>query len=308
MPIALPAGISPEETEAAQGPEQNPDMAVSRDTTKIVGRTNCGINMGPVQPGGLNTIEDNTSAMYFYTGASLSLDNKAPHSAAGAILQAPPNFKLDAAFIYLADSTNIDKCMGLNTKSAEAAGARGNVGNTAAVGIHGTAVRITSRDGGITMVTDTDACNEHAKDSSGTSGIILCAGNDMSGLQPMVKGDNLADALEALAVLVADSAGVTGVLSTEVGNLAEAVAEHTHLDFFTTLISLLVYKTHDKVGYRGQTPPSKKAAVMGTKVAGMITANSTPNAGSLNDKMQAWVAKYLENGKHSIKSRRNKVN
>ena len=121
---------------------------------------------------------------------------------------ASPNFESDAARIYISQRTDIDENFGL---------VEGGVGMSEAksgIGIKADAVRIIARDG-IKLVTKTDAKNSQNKPITSTLGIDLIAGNDdaeLSGpvsnpfgpggqnfLQPLIKGENLTDALEELA-------------------------------------------------------------------------------------------------------------
>lgn len=125
---------------------------------------------------------------------------------------ASPNFTSDAARIYISQRTNIDENFDL---------VEGGVGNSEAksgIGIKADAVRIIAREG-IKLVTRTDRKNSQGKDINSTLGIDLIAGNDdaeLSGplqsfesgevnfLQPMIKGENLTEALDELATQVED--------------------------------------------------------------------------------------------------------
>lgn len=124
-----------------------------------------------------------------------------------------PNFESDAARIYISQKTDIDKYFDL---------VKGNVGMSIAksgIGIKADAVRIIGREG-IKLVTNTDSKNSQGGKIKSTFGIDLIAGNSdgkqkikgagifskkrVEFLQPLVKGENLVDALEEIIEQVAD--------------------------------------------------------------------------------------------------------
>tara|TARA_R110000765_G_scaffold297183_1_gene392279 strand:+ start:461 stop:1168 length:708 start_codon:yes stop_codon:yes gene_type:complete len=113
--------------------------------------------------------------------------------------------ELDAARIYISQQTDIDENFQL------AAGVVGNLKARSGIAIKADGVRIIGREG-IKLVTSSD---NH--DASGlwigdvTSGIDLIAGNDDSGLQPLVKGTSLREGLLELNELIGE---VTGILSS----------------------------------------------------------------------------------------------
>ena len=112
--------------------------------------------------------------------------------------------ELDAARIYISQQTDIDENFHL------AAGVVGNLKARSGIAIKADGVRIIGREG-IKLVTSSD---NH--DAAGlwigdtTSGIDLIAGNDDSGLQPLVKGTSLREGLLELNDLIGE---VTGILT-----------------------------------------------------------------------------------------------
>ena len=109
----------------------------------------------------------------------------------GELLHANPDFKLDAARIYMSQKTDIDSYFGL------APGIVGTSRTKSGIAVKADAVRIISRDG-IKLVTRTDTRNSQGGQVHSISGIDLIAGNDDADLQPMVKGESLITALDAL--------------------------------------------------------------------------------------------------------------
>jgi len=102
-----------------------------------------------------------------------------------------PNFKTDAARIYISQKTDLDDNFNL---------CYGEVGAPTAmsgIGIKADGVRIIGRQG-IKLITTTDTKNSKGGQTKSWGGIDLIAGNDDSDLQPLVKGDNLVAALETL--------------------------------------------------------------------------------------------------------------
>jgi hypothetical protein len=115
-----------------------------------------------------------------------------------------PNFKLDAARIYISQKSNVDKYFGLKP---------GTVGNTtgleprSTVAIKADTLRFIAREN-IKLITHTDrqnsqggACNDAI---NGLYGIDLMANNDDRDMQPLVKGANLAECLKETLTAVHD--------------------------------------------------------------------------------------------------------
>jgi hypothetical protein len=109
----------------------------------------------------------------------------------GKLINVDPNFKLDAARVYISQKANVDSYFGLP---------EGTVGNTtgdsprSTVALKADTLRFVAREN-IKLVTRTDKENSQGGDLTNAStqayGIDLIAMNDDSDLQPMVKGANL---------------------------------------------------------------------------------------------------------------------
>jgi hypothetical protein len=134
-----------------------------------------------------------------------------------------PNFRFDAARIYISQKTDIDDNFGIVD------GKIGNVKTRSGIGLKADAVRLISRDGGIKLVTRTDSKNSQGGDAPGAYGIDLLATNDKSKLEPVVKGLALSRALEEMAVQISKLNGITDDLLMRQSALNEAITHHTHL-------------------------------------------------------------------------------
>jgi hypothetical protein len=132
-----------------------------------------------------------------------------------------PNFKGDAARVYISQMADIDHYFDLCDGSQGVSRAR------SAVGMQADAVRIVGREG-VKIVTKPAKKNSHGADIERVNGIELIAGNDDDDVQPMIKGDNLVQALESLSEYVADLAGITGNFIKMQMRFNSAVGRHTH--------------------------------------------------------------------------------
>lgn len=133
-----------------------------------------------------------------------------------------PDYKLDAATIYLSQKTDVDKYFDLCD------GMVGHCVKTSAIAIKADEVRLVAR-GGIKLVTGTDMRDSQADLSGRVKGIELISGNDDSNLQPLVLGDNLVECLDSLHKKIL---GLKGLLHSHVKNQREiniALMTHTHI-------------------------------------------------------------------------------
>ena len=138
------------------------------------------------------------------------------------------NLKADSAGIMISQKTDVDENYNL------ADGTVGNVTDKSAVGIKADSIRVIGREG-IKLVTSTDSRNSQSGKSESIAGIELIAGNDDSDLQPLVKGDNLASALEGITEKMSDFIEtVNGFVRSQIDfNKAQAdfnqeIASHVH--------------------------------------------------------------------------------
>lgn len=134
-----------------------------------------------------------------------------------------PDFFRDAARIHISQKTDVDKNFNL---------VDGNVGNIkahSAIALKADGIRIIARDGGIKLVTRTDRFNSQGGEVKAIRGIELNAGNQPSGLQSMVKGENLASALKSMNENISKLTGIVDNVLTALIALDAALAAHTHI-------------------------------------------------------------------------------
>jgi hypothetical protein len=156
-----------------------------------------------------------------------------------------PDFKKDAARIYISQKTDIDANFGL---------AAGTVGSAigvnddefdivdnpnipaptsfkpiprSGIALKADGVRLIGREG-IKLVTGVDSINSQGGTIRSVAGIDLIAGNDDSDLQPLVKGENLSEALSRLVHHIDSLAGIVDTFLVHQTSLNEAIANHFH--------------------------------------------------------------------------------
>ena len=157
-----------------------------------------------------------------------------------------PNFRKDAARIYISQKTDIDANFGL---------VAGTVGSSiginqdefdlvdsspqsayptitvptprSGIALKADGIRLIAREG-IKLVTRTDAFNSQGGTIQGIKGIDIIAGNDDKHLQPMVKGDNLEEALVRVIHHLSELNGIVNTLLTHQSDLNRALADHFH--------------------------------------------------------------------------------
>ncbi len=156
----------------------------------------------------------------------------------GKVLNADPNFRLDAARVYIAQKSDPDGYFGL---------VAGSVGNTSAdqpcstVALKADTLRFIAREN-IKLVTRTDAANSQGAPMGNTFvggyGIDLIALNDDKDLQPLVKGDNLKECLSAIIEAIHDLRDLFDNFIEEDRKMTQALLKHTHYSpFFGSVTS-----------------------------------------------------------------------
>jgi len=143
----------------------------------------------------------------------------------GERLLADPNFKLDSARIYMSQKTDIDNYFGLTP------GRVGSSKTKSGLAMKADAIRVISRDG-IKLVTKTDARNSQGGKVHSLAGIDLIAGNNDADLQPMVKGDNLIEALDHLVNHVDKLNGIVDAFLMSQMELNAFITTHFHISPF----------------------------------------------------------------------------
>jgi len=130
--------------------------------------------------------------------------------------------ELDSARIYISQRTDVDDNFNLPEGTVGQARAK------AAVAIKADAVRLIGRDG-IKLVTGTDVYDGQGVRIDIQQGIDLIAGNNDEGLQPLVKGDNLVEAMNEVIDLITDLNGIVSNTLTMYLSLVTALTTHTHI-------------------------------------------------------------------------------
>jgi len=131
-----------------------------------------------------------------------------------------PSFSNDAARIYISQKTDIDD----NFRIVN--GGMGSSHAKSGIGMKADAIRIIGTEG-IKLVTGTSATNSKGG-SAAPAGIELIAVNDEEGLQPMIKGQNMVDALSALEERIDEiSSIVLNFIKTQT-SFNTSITAHTH--------------------------------------------------------------------------------
>ena len=142
-----------------------------------------------------------------------------------------PNFKFDSARIYLSEKTDIDDNLYLTDLLRKKGSIDGAAKNKSAIGMKADGVRIVSRES-IKLVTMTDRYNSKNKQIGGEYGIeLIAAANTTKGntdLQPLVKGQNLVDALSRLLDHVATLDTQISILTKIVNQQQAQFIGHFH--------------------------------------------------------------------------------
>lgn len=146
----------------------------------------------------------------------------------GKLINVDPNFKLDAARVYISQKANVDSYFGLP---------EGTVGNTtgdsprSTVALKADTLRFVAREN-IKLVTRTDKENSQGGGLTNAStqayGIDLIAMNDDSDLQPMVKGANLQRCLTETIDAIHDLRELFKNFLEYNRTLTQALLTHTH--------------------------------------------------------------------------------
>ena len=203
----------------------------------------------------------------------------------GNTVFADPNFKVDAARIYISQKTDIDENFEL---------ADGNVGNSktkSAIGLKADGIRLVAREG-IKLVTRTDQKNSQGADVKAVSGIDLIAGNDDTDLQPLSKGDNLAEALSRVVFHLDKLNGIVDYFLMQQIQMNIALATHTHL------IPIL-----------GTTLLSPQCVSSGRSTVKNLTLTSKIDLAKHKANLKTFKKTYLSKaGNKYINSKYNKVN
>ena len=202
-----------------------------------------------------------------------------------------PDFKIDAARIHISQKTDIDENFGLAT---------GTVGTSSAksgIALKADAIRLVAREG-IKLVSSESTKNSQGGDLQGLVGIDLIAGNiDDAGsnadLQPIVKGDNLQEALTRIVAHIENLTGIVDTLMMAQYKFNLALKDHTHHS------PLFAYPT----------APSIPVSAAGVKNVAEFLGKVKMSIVTQKTNLGMFKQTYLEkSGKRYINSRFNNVN
>ena len=202
-----------------------------------------------------------------------------------AAINVDPSFSNDAARIYISQKTDIDD----NFRIVN--GGMGSSRAKSGIGIKADAVRIIGTEG-IKLVTRTSATNSKGG-SVAPAGIELIAVNDEEGLQPIIRGDNMVEAMSALEEQISKLSALVLNFLKDQAKYNNTIAAHTHI----------------APGFGSPTTPSIELVPAGINAA-ITTAEAMVDnfKGRINMNI-SWHNKYLSpiSSKY-ICSKYNKVN
>tara|TARA_R110000824_G_scaffold182474_5_gene363355 strand:- start:2101 stop:3042 length:942 start_codon:yes stop_codon:yes gene_type:complete len=138
-----------------------------------------------------------------------------------------PDFRRDAARIYMSQKTDIDTNFGLEKHAVGS----GNLANRSAIGVKADVLRLVAREG-IKIVSGVDTVNSQNARINELRGIDLMVYGHDSVLQPLVKGDNLSECLVSLSTEVDKLAAVVKGLLVSQMKLNKSFIEHWHTSPF----------------------------------------------------------------------------
>tara|TARA_R110002050_G_scaffold2831_1_gene15623 strand:+ start:1611 stop:2546 length:936 start_codon:yes stop_codon:yes gene_type:complete len=207
-----------------------------------------------------------------------------------------PSFSNDAARIYISQKTDLDINFGITPNPAtpdnpwQAIKSQLNSRSVSGIGIKADAVRIVG-DMGIKLVTRTSATNSKGG-SIAPNGIELIANNDDNDLQPMIKGENMVEALAGLEEKIAKLSALVLNFLKDQTSYNNTIAAHTHI-----------------APPAGPTTPSIELVPAGINAAISTAEAMVDNFKGRMNMNISWHSKYLSPmSEKYICSKYNKVN
>lgn len=221
---------------------QSVSLTRSPDEKQFKGPNNTHICMAADRPGEQGTTGYESTPelaplgcgeIWLCSGASHSIKNKEARDANGALLLFERNNNLDASTVTISACTDVDNAYNL------ADGSFGNSKGSAAICLKTDDFRCVARQS-MKFITHTDKKNSNGGDIDGSiSGIDLIAGNDDKDLQPMVKGNNLAAALEGMCNHMMKITATVATFAKHQNELNRVVKDHTHPDVLNMLVGFI---------------------------------------------------------------------
>lgn len=198
-----------------------------------------------------------------------------------------PSFKFDSARIYISQKADIDDYFGIAPGSDHSK-------TKSAIGLKADAIRLVSRESIKLVAGGVDEKNSQGGDiSSSKFGVDIIANNVDSDLQPMVKGNNLVDAMKRLAHHVHKLNGIVEGLLIEQDKLNKEIKDHWHISA--------------SPGKSTSTSPTLMLTAPITIWRHWSKTKTSLRTNRIN--LQNWEKNYLsKTGEGYINSRYNKVN
>ena len=209
----------------------------------------------------------------------------------GEALWIDPDFKVDAARIYISQKTDLDKNFGLQV---------GKVGTSTAksgIALKADGIRLIAREG-IKLITSEATRNSQGGDVQSFVGVDIIAGNiddekSNADLQPIPKGNNLAKALIRLTHHVEKLNGIVDSMLMTQLNFNIALTTHFHNSPF----------------FGAPTSPSLVLIPEGIKCTMELLSKSKRSLATHKANLAVYKRVYLnQSGKKYINSRFNNVN
>ena len=200
---------------------------------------------------------------------------------------ADPSFSNDAARIYISQKTDIDDNFALRGTNRSVA--------KSGIGIKADAIRIIGRQG-IKLVTSPRSGVQFSGATG--AGIDVMAGNDDEGLQPMVRGDNMVEALSALEDRFDELSSLILNFLKQQASFNASITSHTHIGATLTPIPIpLATSTSITLVPAGLNATIATAEAMVANFKGRMNTNI------------GWHSRYLNSASAKyICSKYNKVN
>jgi len=208
---------------------------------------------------------------------------------------ANPDFKHDAARIFISQKTDIDKNFDIEDIEDIYGQAIPDLEGLSGIGIKADGVRIIARHD-IKLMTATDGRNSQKGPVKSIGGIYLIAGSpeeEGDEIQPIALGHNVAEALNTVHDMINDLKSTVWGFMQEQIKFNEVLASHGHHSPF----------------WGQKTTPSPPATFKGKKVITYQSGMTIPSLFKLNNNLESFKSDYTEkSGILYVGSKHNKTN
>ena len=195
----------------------------------LTGQTNACITLGVDRPGNRTTGyggkgQTGAGAINLCAGSMGAYARSRDDS--GKTFYANPSYVIDAARFNMSQKSDPDKNLDLPE------GSIGSVSGKSAAVMKADAIRMVSRDGGMKLVTGVGNRDSQGQRILELPGIDLCSGGDDQGLQPIVLGTNLIEALEFIMNEIDDLRETSNSFTTYQREFNSSILSHNHMSPF----------------------------------------------------------------------------